>query len=357
MSAQPGKRRSLRSVLGSGNGSSRSLFFNRFWVTTAIAVSVLGVALDDRGITLLGILVAGSAGVTWGWNRVSLSRLRYSCTIAERRHFPGDATEVRVEIVNDKPLPVPWVSIDIELSDALRLPDRETTPSGITGRRNVQFRTRLGPYERVVWRIPVVCQARGLQTIGPATIRAGDPLGFFSNRIDLPEEASIIVYPRIARLPPFQLPPRHAVGDVRVPRQLLVDPLRVVGIRDYRPEDPFKAIHWKASARQGRLQVRVLEPTTSLQLAIFANIDTFEHYWEGLDVGASEQVIELAASLAVWGLDNRYAVSVASNGIVAGSDQAMRVPSGRNSRPIRRRHSSRSCTPDLGGSHMGRPWS
>jgi uncharacterized protein (DUF58 family) len=177
--------------------------------------------------------------------------------------------------------------------------------------------------------MPVVCQSRGLQTIGPATIRAGDPLGFFSNRIDLPEEASIIVYPRIVPLPPFQLPPRHAVGDVRVPRQLLVDPLRVVGIRDYRPEDPFKAIHWKASARQGRLQVRVLEPTTSLQLAIIANIDTFEHYWEGLDVGASEQVIELAASLAVWALDNRYAVSVASNGIVAGTDQAMRVPSGR----------------------------
>src|SRR3954468_7270940 len=107
MSAQPGRRRTLRSVLGSETGSARSLFFNRFWVTTAIAVTVLGVALDDRGITLLGILVAGAAGVTWGWNRVSLSRLRYSSALAERRLFPGDVTELRIEIVNDKPLPVP----------------------------------------------------------------------------------------------------------------------------------------------------------------------------------------------------------------------------------------------------------
>jgi uncharacterized protein (DUF58 family) len=160
-------------------------------------------------------------------------------------------------------------------------------------------------------------------------IRTGDPLGFFSNRLDIGNEVSLLVYPKLSILPPLQLPPRHAVGDVRVPRQLLEDPLRIVGIRDYRPEDPFKAIHWKASARQGQLQVRVLEPTTTLQLAIFANIDTFEHYWEGLDIATAEHVIELTASLAIWAIENRYVVSVASNGIVAGTDQTLRTPSGR----------------------------
>jgi len=247
------------------------------------------------------------------------------------RVFPGDTAELTIEIVNDKPLPVPWVTIDEVMSDGLRLGDRANAPSGVSGRRTFQLRTRLGPYERVTWRIPVDCPVRGLHAIGPATIRAGDPLGFFSNRLEAGETDAIIVYPRVEPLSHLQLPSRHAIADVRVPQQLFVDPLRVIGIRDYRPEDPFKAIHWKASARQGSLQVRIAEPTTTMQLAIFANIDTFNRYWEGIDIGASERVIDLAASLAIWALDHRYVVSVASNGILAGSDQHLRVPARRGS--------------------------
>jgi hypothetical protein len=66
-----------------------------------------------------------------------------------------------------------------------------------------------------------------------------------------------------------------------------------------------------------------------LQLAIFANLDTFEHYWEGLDVVTAERVIEVAASVASWATGERYAVGMYANGVVAGSDQALRVPPGR----------------------------
>lgn len=329
MTASRGATREGRLRDRLGTGATRSIFFSRVWIVSAAVATAIGVVAGNRGITLLGVLVCASAAVTWGWNRATLARLTYTRALANRRLFPGDVTELRIELYNDKPFPVPWVTIDEELSDGLRLTDRSTMPSGVTGRRTFQLRTRLGPFERVTWRIPVECPVRGHHAIGPATIRAGDPLGFFTNRLELEGEESLIVYPRVTPLPPFHLPPQHAVGDVRVPRQLLVDPLRVVGIRDYRPEDPFKSIHWKASARQGTLQVRVAEPTTTLRLAIFANIDTFERYWEGLDVGTSERVIELAASLAVWAIDNRYVVSVASNGIGSGSDQPLRIPSGR----------------------------
>lgn len=329
MNAPPGPWRALHERLTRGGGSTRSLFFNRLWISSAVAVATVGMAIDDRGLTLLGVLVMVTAAIAWGWNRAMPARLRYSRTLGSERFFPGDRTELRIEIVNDKPLPIPWLTIEEEIGDGLRLADRLSTPAGITGRRMFQLRTRLGPYERVVWRIPLECPTRGRHTIGPTRIRTGDPLGFFTNRLQVESETALIVYPRLHSLPPFHLPPRHASGDTRVPRHLLVDPLRVVGIRDYRPEDPFKSIHWKASARLGQLQVRVSEPTTTLQLAIFANIDTFEHYWEGLDIETAEQVIELTASLAVWAIDNRYVVSVASNGIVAGSDQTLRTPGGR----------------------------
>ena len=329
MSAERAAGRGLLGVLRRASGSERSIFFSRFSIAAAIAVVLMGIAADERGITMAGVFVGLAAAVTWAWNRATVAGLRYGRTFSADRLFPGDVVEMTISIVNEKPLPVPWLTVDEELSDGLRLIDRESFPAGATGRRTFQLRTRLGPYERVTWRIPVECPVRGWHAIGPTTIRAGDPLGFFSNRSHRPDSDSLIVYPRIETLPNLRLPSRHAVGDVRVPRQLFVDPLRVIGIRDYRPEDPFKAIHWKASARQGRLQVRVAEPTTTMQLTVFANIDTFERYWEGLDIETSERVIEIAASLAVWALDHRYVVGVTSNAIAGGSDQPLRIPARR----------------------------
>ena len=140
---------------------------------------------------------------------------------------------------------------------------------------------------------------------------------------------SILVYPRLHPLPDLGFPSRRPLGETRVARHLLTDPARPIGVRDYHAEDPFRSIHWKASARLGRLQVRVEEPAGELQLGIFVNLDTFDHYWEGLDLDLAERAIEVAASLAVWAEERRYAVGVYANGLLAGSDQPLRVPPGR----------------------------
>jgi uncharacterized protein (DUF58 family) len=73
------------------------------------------------------------------------------------------------------------------------------------------------------------------------------------------------------------------------------------------------------------LQVRVPEPTTLLQVGIFANLDTFDHYWEGLDVITSERVIEIAAAVATWAARAGSAFGLYANGIVTGSDQPIRL--------------------------------
>jgi uncharacterized protein (DUF58 family) len=329
MSSQ-GLRESAWALIGfHRQGGARSLFFNRMWIYSALIVIAAGAALRDRGLVTLGALVTVAALVTASWNRASLERLRYTRTVSADRFFPCDRAELVIELYNDKPLPVPWLTIDEEMSDAIRPLDRVTVATGVSGRRMLQLRTHLGPYERVRWRIPIELVSRGVQTIGPATLRSGDPLGFFSNRIEHSPIEQLLVFPRMIERQPFRLPSQYATGDVRVPRHMLTDPLRIIGVRDYRPDDPLKAIHWKASARQGILQVRIAEPTTTLQLIILVNIDTFNHYWEGLDVMMSEAVIEIAASVAMWAIDHRYSVGLGSNGIPAGADQPLRVKAGR----------------------------
>ena len=308
---------------------ARSVFFSNAWFYVAGGLLLVGMAVGHHGMTLLGALVLVSAGMTWAWNRVCLSGVEYRRSLSADRALPGDEVILTITVVNRKPLPLPWVAIEEELSDGLRVLDRPTSPSGTTGRQELRITTGLRAYERVTWRIRLVCPSRGLHPIGPGTLRSGDLFGFFTNRRPLPVGASLLVYPRVVDLPDLALPSREPIGEIRASRVLLADPSRVVGVRDYRTDDPFRSIHWKATARQGQLQVRVPEPTTALRIGIFLNLDTFDHYWEGLDLDLSEQAIIVAASLAAWADRARYAVGIYANGLVAGSDQALRLPPGR----------------------------
>jgi uncharacterized protein (DUF58 family) len=74
----------------------------------------------------------------------------------------------------------------------------------------------------------------------------------------------------------------------------------------------------------------VYEPTTSLELLIFLDIDTFEQYWEGADPQQLERSISAAATLAKEGLAERFSVGLVVNGMQAGRDGVIRIAPGRS---------------------------
>jgi uncharacterized protein (DUF58 family) len=100
-------------------------------------------------------------------------------------------------------------------------------------------------------------------------------------------------------------------------------------VRDYHPEDPFRTINWKATARTGGLKVNVNDPVVSTVVMIVLNLDTFTHYWEGLAIEQTERAIETAASIARWAIEQQVSVGVSTNGLTAGYDTPLRIPPGR----------------------------
>jgi uncharacterized protein (DUF58 family) len=106
---------------------------------------------------------------------------------------------------------------------------------------------------------------------------------------------------------------------------MLEDPSRTVGIRDYHPEDSFRRIHWKATARRQDLQVRVYEPTTSHNLVIFLNVATLPKHWQGINPLLLERAISVAASIAQHAVEDRYIVGLVANGSIPHSDQPIKV--------------------------------
>ena len=140
----------------------------------------------------------------------------------------------------------------------------------------------------------------------------------------------IVIYPRIYPLVELGLPAKEPLGEVRVRRSLFTDPIRTQGVRDYHPNDRFRDVHWKASARRGHLQTKVYEPSTGMTIAVFLNVATFERHWMGFDPELLERAISVAGSISAYAVAQKWGAGLFVNASVPKSDQPIRVAPGRS---------------------------
>ena len=291
-------------------------------------LTALALVTGQGLLALICILLLVTAGVARLWDRWSLLRVSYTRELSQQRAFPGDEVELVLRIANRKPLPLiallvrDIVPLKLEIVGHRKRLDTE-------GRQVINRMTSLRWYESIGWRYRLRCTARGAYRLGPVQLAGGDPFGFYRSLLEIPARTSLIVYPRLLPLEELGLPPRNPLGELRA-RQLIRDPLRTIGVRDYHTDDPLKDVHWGATARTGTLQTRIYEATTSREVAIFLDLDSFERYWQGVDEEQVERLISAAATLAQAGLDEGYAIGLYVNGAPAEFERFVRLPPGRS---------------------------
>lgn len=275
------------------------------------------------GLALLAVLVAKQ------WSRWALRRVHYGRTLSQTSAFVGDTITLDLRITNRKPLGIPSLQCS-ELAPAkLSYPQPVRAagqPSSVILERTVAVR----PYEAVSWQRTIICSQRGLHTFGPTELTASDPFGMYHTATTDTSITRLLVYPQLVKLPGFQLLPQRPQGDRRAQQRLFTDPARVVGVRDYQPTDPFKTIHWGATARRGALQTRLFEPTSTLDLLIVLDLDTFEHYWQGIRPDLAEYLISVAATVASAAAAGGWATGLLSNAGALDSDELVRIAPSRN---------------------------
>ena len=188
----------------------------------------------------------------------------------------------------------------------------------------------LRSHERVRWRVRLLGERRGYYHFGPARLDSGDLFGLFSQKAMVAQRDTFIVYPRVYSMEALGLPAKEPFGDTRAALQILEDPSRTVGIRDFQAGDPLRRVHWKATARRQQLQVRVYQPTTHQQLLLCLNVATLPYQWQGSIPELLEQVVSVAGSLATYGIEHRYEVGLVANGCWPHSDQPLKVLPGRS---------------------------
>ncbi len=299
--------------------------FNKAWIQLAILLVAMGLLLDVPALLVLAAFLLTVVPLGWWWSRRSLDRVRYERVFGARRVFSGETVDLSLHVTNEKLLPLSWLTVDDRWSMALPLEGAVLfhSPTDQMGHFRCAFAVRW--FERIRRRHRLRCTRRGFYPFGPAQLRSGDLFGLFRRTERRDELDWLIVYPQVLPLEALGFPPKQPFGETKANWRIFEDPSRAVGVRDHRPEDGFRHIHWKATARKQDLQVKVYEPTTSHNLVIFLNVATFAKQWQGTIPSLLERAISVAASIVQHAIEARYVVGLVANGSIPHSDQPIKV--------------------------------
>ncbi len=298
------------------------------WLLIAVLLLAASIILHQVPLLLISLLFFLSGGIARLWGQNCLKRVEYHRRLSANRAFFGDEVRLETEVVNRKPLPLPWLQIDDNLPDEVTLLRGSVSPSYNPGFVLLSNTLSMSWYYRVRKRYRLQCRQRGYFTFGPAHLRSGDIFGLFSRESEVRDIDELIVYPRVLPLQTPGIPSNQPQGDIRTRSHLFQDPVLTLGVRDYHPGDSLKRIHWKATARLGELQTRVFEPTTTVDMGIFLDVRTVPMPLWGSEPQLMELAIITAASIAKQALDEDYRVGLYVNQNWRTSNQVIRSPPG-----------------------------
>jgi hypothetical protein len=143
--------------------------------------------------------------------------------------------------------------------------------------------------EQVVERFDLPAVRRGVLQVGPAGARRTDPLGFFQRHAPWARPVDLYVRPRMVGVESL------GTGSVRdlegTPSdQISMSDLSFHALREYVVGDDLRHVHWRSSARTGRLYVRQYHDTRRSHSVVLVD-DTRAAY-------ADPEDFELAMSVA-----------------------------------------------------------
>jgi hypothetical protein len=203
-------------------------------------------------VTLIGSFMVGMLLLNWLrialWGSLASLRIRRALP---RGVYAGEGADVTLEIHNAGRRSQPALAVDEWGSCHHR---RWSLPE-LPGGRSVALNFR------------IALPRRGRCYFGPLTIRSGYPFGLFRSWVRFDRLGETIVLPQLGDLhrgrlrqllhtpaQPSSLPERHLHRRSAVPADFY-------GVREFRPGDSPRFIHWRTTARVGMPMVREFEET------------------------------------------------------------------------------------------------
>ncbi len=298
----------------------------RFLLVLALIVSLIA---RNPLLFLMDVLLIVVFGSSWLWGRYCLSNVTYVRRFGGMRLFCGEETDLWIEVINAKPLPLAWLKAEDEFPKNVPVQNMRLDYSARAERETLVNVFSMRWYERVRRHYRLQAVNRGAFDFGPVLVSSGDLFGFRERRMASPQLDTLLVYPKIVSMEKLGLQAARPLGDFRAERRIIEDPLRLAAVRDYQAGDSIRHVHWKATARRGILQTKVFDPSASQQLMVCLNSQTFDNAYAGVMTDVFETAVVVAASIAHAALQQHRPVGLFANSGLRDSHYWLRVPTSR----------------------------
>jgi len=229
---------------------------NLFFVGVAFG-STLGLAIGTghwmfyRATYVLGALVP----LCLIWARLQLQGLEVTVERTNERLQVGQELDARVRLKSRSLLTKLWLELE-DRTDMPGDPARAVVTIPAKSKKN--------------WKVQIRCERRGAYTVGPVRVTTGDPFGLFRFSRDYGDQQPLLVLPKPEELPYFWSPSAQLPGEGPVRKRTHYVTPNAATIREYYPGDSYNRIHWRSTARLGRLIVKTFEmdPTSNIWVAL-----------------------------------------------------------------------------------------
>jgi uncharacterized protein (DUF58 family) len=248
------------------------------WIVVgfAVATGLAGVLLGWPEFRFLALTLAAGVLVAFGF-LVGRARFRVEVELSPRRVVAGERAFGRLLVTNT--------------SSRRSSPTRLELP---VGRGVAEFGIPAlpshGEHEEL---FAVPTAKRAVIVAGPASSVRGDALGLVRRAVRWSDPVELFVHPRTVRLRP------SAAGLVRdlegeVTPAITNNDLAFHALRAYEPGDDRRYVHWRTTARVGRLMVRQFNETRRSELVL---VHSAESAGYATADGFAEETFELGVSV------------------------------------------------------------
>jgi uncharacterized protein (DUF58 family) len=256
----------------------------------------VGFLLAALLLVLLGWRAAWPEMTVLGAGALGVVMLCLVLTAGRRSASTISADQPAVRVVRGQPAAV-TVYIEVKGSGrGCRLAD-----GAIEAPRLSMRLPRPGADGRISIRIPIDTSARGQHRVGPFSVVHGDPWGIVRRVSGRTEGGVVTVQPRV-HLVRRSLTTSLNEGDSEQASRRAGDQ-QFHALRDYVLGDEPRTVHWRSSARAGKLVVRQSLSSASTGTTIVLDVDSSAYpssgaFATGWDRVRFEKAVETAASLA-----------------------------------------------------------
>ncbi|MET3293255.1 UNVERIFIED_CONTAM: uncharacterized protein (DUF58 family) [Brevibacillus sp. OAP136] len=233
------------------------------------------------------------------WWQKRISRfVTITCSSPQSRVMPHTPTTMRIAVQNRSILPLPATKLSFTLPMTVEVEGADVCREA-SKQLQIQVFMHVPPRSQVIRELTLIPRKRGVLWLTDMAMELLSPFATEPCVHTGKTSYSLLVYPEITALPPYQKGSLEPLGKRLSMQRMQDDPAFIRGVRHYLPGDRQKTIDWKATAKTAQLQTRLYEYTSSQKWVIIGHmLPMYEPRLQRFNDLENERTISAIASAA-----------------------------------------------------------